>query len=137
MFIQLWNKYLPVIKILLKRSANGEQTLSMNKTDFERAAGGKKLKHTFKVFIRDAKLENAPKQSQLVKQLHTALLEDEISKQLLKHQEYQFILNSNFQLLIRNCNPAPAKREETTQEKIESESSDVKEHVTSEANAAQ
>lgn len=125
MFIQLWNKYLPVIKILLKRSANGEQTLSMNKTDFERAAAGKKLKHTFKVFIRDGKLENAPKQSQLVKQLHTALLEDDITKQLLKQQEYQFILNTNFQLVIRNCNPTPDKPEPKEEEKIETMSSEV------------
>lgn len=124
MFIQLWNKYLPVIKILLKRSATSEQTLSMNKTDFERAAGGKKLKHTFKVFIRDGKLENAPKQSQLVKQLHTSLLEDDITKQLLKQQEFQFILNSNFQLLIRNLSPAPVKpepKEEIKTETINSE----------------
>jgi hypothetical protein len=129
MFIQLWNKYLPVIKILLKRSFSDEQILSMNKTDFERAAGGKKLKHTFKVFIRNGKLENAPKQPQLVKQLHTALLEDEVTKQILKHQEYQFILNSSFQLLIRNCNPSPVKTESKEEEKIET--------INSEANVAE
>jgi len=128
MFIQLWNKYLPVIKILLKRSAGTEQTLSMNKTDFERAAGGKKLKHSFKIYIRDCKLENAPKQSQLVKQFHTALIEDEITKQLLKHQDYQFILNNNFQLLIRNCNTVPVKNEPKPLDQ---------ETINSEANAAE
>jgi len=111
MFIQLWNKYLPVIRILLKKSASGEQMLTMNKTDFERAAGGKKLKHTFKIFIRYNKLENAPKQSQLVKQLATVLSEDEVTKQLMKQQEYNLILNSNFQLTIKNCNPPPAKED--------------------------
>src|SRR5438045_5937769 len=109
MFIQLWNKYLPVIRILLKKSASGEQMLTMNKTDLDRAAGGKKLKHTFKIFIRFSKLENAPKQSQLVKQLVTVLTEDEVTKKLLKQQEYYLVLNSSFQLTIKNCNPPPAK----------------------------
>jgi|SRR6185369_9230189 len=114
MFVQLWNKYLPVIRILLKKSASGEQMLTMNKTDFERAAGGKKLKHTFKIFIRYNKLENAPKQSQLVKQLATVLSEDEVTKQLLKQQEYNLVLNSNFQLTIKNCSPSPPKDESET-----------------------
>jgi hypothetical protein len=49
MFLQTWNKYLPVIKILLKRSVNGEQTLDMNSSDFQRASGGKKVKFTFSI----------------------------------------------------------------------------------------
>jgi hypothetical protein len=116
MFIQLWNKYLPVIRILLKKSASGEQMLTMNKTDFDRAAGGKKLKHTFKIFIRYGKLENAPKQSQLVKQLVTVLTEDEVTKKLLKQHEYNLVLNSSFQLIIKNCNPPPAKEESAPEE---------------------
>jgi len=34
MFTQTWKKYLPVILIMLKRSVNGDQSLSMNHTDF-------------------------------------------------------------------------------------------------------
>ena len=116
MFVQLWNKYLPVIKILMKKSAFGEQVVSMNKTDFERAAAGKKLKHSFKIFIRNCKLENAPKQSQLVKQLATTLTEDDMAKKLLKQHDYQFILNSSFQLTIKNCNPPAAKDESAPEE---------------------
>ena len=48
MFLQTWSKYLPVIKILLKRSINAQQTLDMNSTDFQRASGGKKVKFTFR-----------------------------------------------------------------------------------------
>ena len=42
MFLQTWNRYLPVIKILLKRSVNAEQTLDMNSSDFQRASVEKK-----------------------------------------------------------------------------------------------
>ena len=112
MFAPLWNKYLPVIRLLMKKSASGEQTITMNKTDFERAAAGKKLKHTFKIYIRSSKLENAPKQSQLVKQFAQALTEDEVCKQFLKQHDYQFIFNSSFQLTIKNCNPSPPVEKE-------------------------
>lgn len=55
MFSQAWNIYLPIIKILLKRSAGADQTLDMNRTDFERAAGGRKAKLTFSIsFIKAA-----------------------------------------------------------------------------------
>jgi hypothetical protein len=47
MFSQVWKKYLPVIMILLKRSVNGDQSLSMNPSDFQRAAGGRKIKYSF------------------------------------------------------------------------------------------
>ena len=42
MYTQIWSKYLPIIKILLKRSANGNQTLELNRIDFERAGTGRK-----------------------------------------------------------------------------------------------
>ena len=36
MYTQIWNKYLPIIRILLKRSTGSDQTLNLNATDFER-----------------------------------------------------------------------------------------------------
>ncbi|MEI8060081.1 MAG: hypothetical protein WCG67_07990, partial [Ferruginibacter sp.] len=47
MFNQTWKKYLPVLLILLKRSLIEPQVLNMNHTDFERAAGGRKIKFSF------------------------------------------------------------------------------------------
>ena len=43
MFTQTWKKYLPVILILMKKSALEDQVLKVNQTDFERAAGGRKI----------------------------------------------------------------------------------------------
>ena len=45
MFTQTWKKYLPVIILLLKKTNAEQQVLSMNHTDFERAAGGRKIKY--------------------------------------------------------------------------------------------
>ena len=37
-FAAVWNKYLPAIKILIKKAAATEQLLGMNRNDFETAA---------------------------------------------------------------------------------------------------
>ena len=37
MYNHIWKKYLPIIKILLKKSVAEEQVLALNRVDFERA----------------------------------------------------------------------------------------------------
>ena len=86
MFQQTWKKYLPVIILLMKRSDKGEQVLNMNATDFQRAAGGKKMKLTFS----DLKLENgrsrpAVKQTALADDLTSLLLGDDKSKEMIRN----------------------------------------------------
>lgn len=107
MFIQTWNKYLPVIKILLKRSVNAEQTLDMNRSDFQRAAGGKKVKLSFSISLvkgRINKLENPPP---LAKDLVTALQQDDTTYKFIRANELELGMNANFQLLIKNVTPLP------------------------------
>ena len=109
MFVQTWKKYLPVIILLMKRSDKGEQVLSMNATDFQRAAGGKKMKLTFS----DLKLENGRsnfqvKQSALANDLTSLLQQDDKSREIIRSQVFEFSMNSSFQLTIRNNTPAPA-----------------------------
>ena len=50
MYLQAWNKYLPVILILLKRSAVTPQVLAMDMGDFIKSSGGKKRKLGFAAF---------------------------------------------------------------------------------------
>lgn len=109
MFLQIWKKYLPVIVLLMKRSDKSEQVLSMNATDFQRAAGGKKMKLTFS----DLKLENGRssfqiKQTALANDLTSLLQQDDKSRELIRNQVYEFSMNSDFQLTIRNTTPTPA-----------------------------
>lgn len=111
MFNQVWNKYLPIIKILLKRSANGDQTLEMNRTDFERAAGGRKVKYTFNTVFRKTRMENAPKQPPVVKALAAILMEDDMTRQLFRKQDFEISMNTSFHLMIKNCTPPEAEPE--------------------------
>ena len=109
MFSQPWKKYLPIIKILMKRSPNGEQTLEMNKTDFERAAGGRKAKLTFSVYLHKGRIQKtASTPPPVARELATVLLDDQVTYQLVREQDYEFSMNSAFHLSIKNTS-APAQ----------------------------
>ena len=106
MFVQTWNKYLPVIRILLKRSVNAEQTLDMNKSDFQRASGGKKVKFTFSFVLVKGRLSGIINPPPLAKDLITILQEDSVANKFLRQSELEFTMNSSFQLQIKNNTPA-------------------------------
>lgn len=122
MFAQAWNKYLPVIKILMKRSSSGDQTLAMNKTDFERAAGGRKAKLTFSLSIINGRNQHYTAPPPVAKDLLTILQEDETTRQLMRGEEFTFSMNTSFQLLIKKAEsvaaPAETEGEETSTELV-------------------
>ena len=121
MFVQTWNKYLPVIRILLKRSANAEQTLDMNKSDFQRAAGGKKVKFTFSIVLTKGRLTGILNPPPLAKDLVTLLQEDSVANKFLRQNELEFTMNSSFQLLIKNNTPAPEPELQIDEEMVAAE----------------
>jgi hypothetical protein len=109
MFSQAWNKYLPIIKILMKRSASGSsQVVDMNKTDFERAAGGRKAKFTFNVTLHKGRIQNVSSPSPVAKELATILQEDDMTRILVRQYDYEFSVNGSFQLSIKNITPPEA-----------------------------
>ena len=103
MFLQTWKKYLPVIILLMKRSGKGEQVLDMNYTDFQRATGGKKTKLTFSSLQLDNGRTNYDaNNTQLAKDLILVLQENEQTGSMLRQKQFEFSVNANFQLTIRN-----------------------------------
>jgi hypothetical protein len=120
MFLQTWKKYLPVITLLMKRQAGTEQVLAMNHTDFERAAGGRKVKYTFTdLLFVSGKPDIASKSTPLAKDLVVVLQEDETTRSLMKARDFEFTLKGGFQLLISirdKEQPAPQQDETLTEE---------------------
>ena len=104
MFHQAWKKYLPVITILLKRSTSGEQSLSMNHTDFERASGGRKMKWSFSVLqLNNGRLlNNGNKHPALATEMVMELQSDDQINKLLSKQDFEFSMTNDFKLLIKN-----------------------------------
>lgn len=106
MFSQVWKKYLPVIVILMKRSVSGEQTFSMNPSDFQRAAGGRKIKYSFSnLQLTNGRINNMVKHLPLARELAEAMQEDEIIRKFLQKKNFEFSMNSSFQLNIINSTP--------------------------------
>jgi len=103
MFIQTWKKYLPVILFLMKRSAKGEQTLDINFTDFERAAGGKKIKLNFSTLtLNNGQANHGAKHPDLVTDLIFVLQQSKPAEIMMQYQQFNFSMNLNCQLMISN-----------------------------------
>ena len=104
MFNQTWKKYLPVITILLKRSVNGEQSLKLDHADFERAAGGRKMKWSFPTLqLSNGRIQNSSgKHLALATEMLAELQANEQTNKLLRNQDFEFSMTTDFQLLIRN-----------------------------------
>jgi len=106
MFSQTWKKYLPVIIILLKRSSQGDQSLSMDHADFERAAGGRKIKFSFNnLRLTKGKMNTDNKHTNVAIDLATLLQEDAVTKQVIAEQHLEFSMNNSCEMLIRNTTP--------------------------------
>lgn len=120
MFIQTWNKYLPIIKILMKRSVNGDQVLDMNTTDFQRAAGGRKVKYTFSFSLLKGRPQLTSTISPLAKELITVLQEDDMTRKLIRAQDFEFSMNNSFQLHIKNSTPPAPEGEASSETETES-----------------
>ena len=115
MFTQPWKKYLPVIRILLKRSLRTDQTLDMDESDFKRA-GAKKVKFTFSAVITNGRL-SGPAVSPLASDFCAVLLQDDLVIEFLRNKTIMFTTLNNFQLQIKNITPtdeAELKTAETT-----------------------
>jgi hypothetical protein len=103
MYTQIWNKYLPVIKILIKKSATTEQTLHLNQTDFERAGKGRKAGYKFNIAFANGRVSNNTRLSEVGQALINILMSDELFKDLVLRNNYEFDFNTKFQLRIKNC----------------------------------
>ena len=107
MYTYIWNKYLPVIRILLKKSSTGDQLLSLNREDFERAGTGRKAGYKFIIVFTDGKVSNVISGSDLASHLASAMLEDAATKAVLLTGQFEVILNTKFQITIKNTTPQP------------------------------
>lgn len=107
MYTQIWNKYLPIIRILLKKSAANDQVLDLNRIDFERAGSGRKAGYKFNIEYTKGRVSNVISGSPLASDLAAVLQQDGIMKTLFSENDYQLALNTKFQLSIKNITRQP------------------------------
>lgn len=105
MYEHVWSKYLPVIRILLKKSAVAEQKMGLNRTDFEKGNRNRKPACSFNIELENGRFVTLS-QSAPAKDLVSTLLADDVTKGLLKQNHYTISLNTDFQLRITNSTSA-------------------------------
>ena len=123
MYTQVWSKYLPIIKILLKKSISDDQELTLNRIDFEKLGIARKAGYKFTILFQEGKAANTIGSSQLARDLATVLLENNDTKYLFKHNTYEITLTTKFvlQILNKTKNPVPLPTAESEGEQPEEE----------------
>jgi len=101
MYTHIWNKYLPVIRVLLKRALKDEQFLQLNASDFDKTGNQKKTGFKFTLEFRNGKVGNMTGLSPIAKELSAALLQDQPIQTLLGQAEYHLSMNAKFGLGIK------------------------------------
>lgn len=102
MYTNVWAKYLPIIRIVLKRSLAAEQILSLNAPDFQKAGLSRKSGYKFLLKFRDGRLDNVIVDLPLASSLSSTLLGDEKIKELFAQNEFHISLNPKFELSIKH-----------------------------------
>ena len=103
MFIETWKKYNSVIAILLKRASKEEQTLAIDQLDFRIASGGKKIKFSFtNLQLNHGRITGESRLSNVAKDFVQSLTDSEATGALIRGGQFEFGMNGNFLLSIKN-----------------------------------
>jgi hypothetical protein len=106
MYRNVWSRYLPIIRIVMKRSLVAEQILTLNAPDFERAGMKRKAGYKFSFNLKGEKLQNVIVDHPLASSLAAVLLEDKVVSEFTRTHAFYFALNPKYQLTIRHI-PQP------------------------------
>jgi hypothetical protein len=102
MYTNVWSKYLPIIRIVMKRSMTTEQIVALNAPDFERAGMKRKSGYKFSFGLKNGKLKNVIIDLPLASSLASVLLEDKAVNELIQTNEFFFSLSPKYELTIRH-----------------------------------
>ena len=102
MFTSVWNRYLAVIRIVLKRSLASEQMLALNISDFEKAGLKRQSGYKFQVRLKEGLPAQAIVDSPVASAFVAVLRNDARIRELLADNEFQITLSPKFQLTIKH-----------------------------------
>jgi len=96
---------------MLKRSVAEQQVVKTNRTDFDKAGGGKKVGYNFEIEINLGKAQNRST-SLIAKDLVTVLLQVEAAMATLRMHSFTFSMNPKCELKITCTSSKPVEVEE-------------------------
>jgi hypothetical protein len=125
MYTYTWKKYLPVIRLLLKRSAAADQTIALNRIDFEKGNRVRKPVVSFSLDMVNGRLTvlNPPVAA---KDMLEILMQDDIARSLIRQNHYAISLGSDLKLTIKNLTPVVDEKDVPLTEDV-NEAQEIKE----------
>src|SRR5580765_6454570 len=111
-FLTLWTKYLPVIRILLKKSVNGEQQVSLGKMELKSVDNRKNANYSFNLEISKGKVENRIGSAAIGKDLFTILTNDSMVNDFMRDKTIS-IRMGNASLMTIKSDPIQVAQAET------------------------
>jgi hypothetical protein len=112
-YLQTWKKYLPVIRLHLKRSFTEEQSFKLNITDFESAGDRGKSGYTFSLQMENGKVTNNISGSAVARDLFEAFKSDDTIKAMLLDKSIKISVGKSFVLSIKTTHISTYKPEAT------------------------
>ncbi len=101
-YTNLWKRYLPVIRILMKRSISESQTLRLQKHEFvvtgEREVSG----YGFNLELDNGKATSNISGSAVARDLRDVIVQDPNAQEIISRRKFKLNLDSNFVLHIQN-----------------------------------
>jgi hypothetical protein len=108
-YLTTWRKYIPVIRLHLKRSLNEDQTFKLNITDFESAGDRGKSGYTFSLAMENGKVTNNISGSAVARDLFEALKTDDVIKEFIQDKNIKISVGKTFMLSIKTTNVSSYK----------------------------
>jgi hypothetical protein len=102
MHTNVWLKYLPVLRIVIKRSLTAEQKLVLNTPDFKQAGFTRKTGYKFLIKVKNGRLSHVLVDEPVASYLATALMDDSALKEVLAGNEFHLSLNAKYELTVRH-----------------------------------
>jgi hypothetical protein len=100
-YLTTWRKYIPVIRLHLKKSLTEDQSFKLNITDFESAGDRGKSGYTFSLVMDNGKVTNNISGSAVARDLYEALRTDETIKAMLQDKNIKISVGKTFLLSIK------------------------------------
>jgi hypothetical protein len=100
-YLTTWKRYLPVIRLHIKKSFVEDQQFKLNIQDFESAGDRGKSGYTFNIQMENGKVINNISGSAVARDLYEALKSDDIIKGMLQDKSVKISVGKSFVLSIK------------------------------------
>jgi len=102
-FLALWTKYLPAIRILLKKAVTEEQKITLSKMELQSVDNRKNVNFSFDLVISNGKVENSIIVPPMGKDLFSVLNDDVLVRNFMHDKKIQINM-TRASLLTFRCN---------------------------------